>query len=80
MIAPKKACVSLRRNKQFALIQPSTKARLDVGISLKGVDPVGKLEASGNFNAMCSHRVRIAHTDDVTAEVIGWLRKAYEAG
>lgn len=79
-VAPKKAYVSLRRNKQFALIQPSTKTRLDVGISLKGVAPVGKLEASGNFNAMCSHRVRIEQLDDVTPEVIGWLRQAYLMG
>ena len=44
-IAPKKAYVSLRRNKQFGLIQPSTKTRVDVGIILKGTNPDGRLEA-----------------------------------
>ncbi|MGB5353610.1 MAG: DUF5655 domain-containing protein [Woeseia sp.] len=58
-VAPTKTYVSLRRNKQFALIQPSTKDRVDIGINLKGSKPGGRLEASGSFNAMVSHRVRI---------------------
>ncbi len=59
-VSPKKAYVSLRRNKQFAIIQPSTATRVDVGINLKGIKPAGRLEASGSFNAMVSHRVRVA--------------------
>jgi hypothetical protein len=78
-ISPKKAYVSLRRNKQFGLIQPSTKTRVDVGIILKGVDPEGRLETSGSFNSMCSHRVRITDQAEVDAELINWLKKAYEA-
>lgn len=38
-IAPKKTSVSLRRSKQFALVQPSTRTRVDLGIQLKGVEP-----------------------------------------
>ena len=78
-IAPKKAYVSLRRNKQFALIQPSTKTRVDIGINLKGREPAGRLEASGSFNAMVSHRVRVAGVDEVDEELLGWLRAAYDA-
>jgi len=77
-IAPKKTYVSLRRNKQFGLIQPSTKTRVDVGINLKGVKATDRLEASGSFNAMVSHRVRVTDAKDVNKELIGWLKKAYD--
>lgn len=81
-IAPKNAYVSLRRSKQFAIVQPSTKTRLDVGINLKGEKTTPRLEASGSFNSMVSHRVRIESAAGVTAvdeELIGWLKKSYDA-
>ncbi|GAA0643870.1 DUF4287 domain-containing protein [Brevundimonas lenta] len=76
--APKKGYVSFRRNKQFGLAQPSTKDRLDLGLSLKGVEPSGRLEAAGSWNAMVSHRVRIGSADEIDAEVESWLRQAWE--
>jgi predicted transport protein len=78
VIAPKKAYVSLRRNKQFGLVQPSTKTRVDVGLSLGDVAANGRLEQSGSFNSMVSHRVRLSSSDEVNDELIGWLRRAYE--
>lgn len=77
-LAPKKACVSLRRAKQFGLVQPSTKTRVDLGLNLPGVDTTERLEASGSFSAMVSHRVRLSTAEDVDAEVIDWLRAAYD--
>lgn len=77
-LAPKKAYVSLRRAKQFGLIQPSTKARLDLGLCLKGVEPSGRLEAAGSWNGMVSHRIRITAADQVDDEVLAWLRQAYD--
>ena len=76
--APKKAYVSLRRSKQFALVQPSTRTRVDLGLYLADQAPAGRLEASGCFNAMVSHRIRLVQAEDVDSEVISWLRKAYE--
>ncbi len=76
--APKKGYLSVRRKKQFAILQPAA-GRLDVGIQLKGIEPTGRLEASGSFNAMVSHRVRITKTDEVDDVLVGWLRQAYEA-
>ena len=78
-ISPKKAYVSLRRNKQFGLIQPSTATRVDVGLNLKGEAPTERLEASGSFSSMCSHRVRVTSVKDIDAKLKGWLKKAYSA-
>jgi hypothetical protein len=75
-ISPKKTCVSLRRSKQFALIQP-TAQRLDVCIILKGVPPAGRLEQSPT--TMCTHRVKVSSEKEVDPELIAWLRQAYEA-
>ena len=77
-LAPKKAYVSLRRSKQFGLLQPSTATRLDVGLNLKGVPAKGRLEASGSFNAMCTHRVRVESAKEVDAQLVAWLKEAYD--
>ena len=73
-IAPKKTSVSLRRKKQFALITPATRTRVDLGLALKGDEPAGRLET---YNAMCSHRVRMESVDDIDDEVRGWMAEAY---
>ena len=75
--SPKKTYVSLRRTKQFALIQPTSAVRLDVGINLKDALATKRLELSGSFNAMVSHRVRVATIEEVDAELLAWLRQAY---
>lgn len=77
-IAPKNAYVSLRRKKQFALLQPATKTRFEIGIILKGQESQGKLEKINTANAMCSHKINVASENDIDSEVIDWLRKAYE--
>ncbi|MEM8696473.1 MAG: DUF5655 domain-containing protein [Pseudomonadota bacterium] len=78
-LAPKKSYVSLRRSKQFGLVQPSTGTRVDPGLNLKGVEPFGRLEPSGSFNAMVSHRIRLETVADVDDEVKDWLRVAFKA-
>ena len=74
-IAPKKTSVSLRRKKQFALIQPSTKTRIDLGINLKGVAPQGRLEA---MTGMCTHKVKLTSVDEIDADVKAWLKDAFD--
>ena len=74
-IAPKKTSVSLRRKKQFALIVPATKSRIDLGLALKGEAPTERLET---YNAMCSHRMRLETLDSIDNEVKTWIKKAYD--
>ena len=73
-LAPKKTSHSLRRKKQFALITPATKTRIDLGLALKGDEPAGRLE---KYNAMCSHRVRLETIKDFDKDVKAWIKEAY---
>lgn len=77
-IAPKNAYVSLRRKRQFAMLQPATKTRFEVGLNLKGQKPEGKLEEVQAKNSMCSHKINLTIDKDIDKEVIRWLKKAYE--
>jgi predicted transport protein len=76
-IAPKNAYVSLRRKKQFAILQPITKTRFEVGINLKGQLPQGKLEVINSSNSMCSHKINLTDIKDIDKEVIEWIKTAY---
>ena len=77
--APKISYVSVKRKKQFALLSPATKTRFEIGINLKGQAPQGILEAETKSNAMCSHKIVINHEEQITSEVISWLKKAFES-
>jgi Domain of unknown function (DUF5655)/Domain of unknown function (DUF4287) len=76
-VAPKKGYVSLRRRRQFGLIQPGA-SDVSVGLILRGLPVAGRLESASTFNAMFTHRVRVSTVDDVDAELTAWLRRAYE--
>jgi hypothetical protein len=77
-VAPKKGYLSLRRRKQFAMIQPSTTGRVDLGLILKDQPADGRLESAAGFNALFTHRVRVAAVAEVDDELTGWLRLAYD--
>ena len=78
IVTPKKGSVSMIRKRQFALIKPSTKTRIDLGLKFSGKELTQRLENSGPFGTMCTHRVQITHTNQVDEELIGWLKEAYE--
>lgn len=77
-ITPKKGSVSVIRNKQFVLIKPATKTRIDLGFKLKGKPTTTRLENSGPFGTMCTHRVKLSNETDVDDELKKWIREAYE--
>jgi len=77
-VAPKKGYVSLRRKKQFAMIGPGSATRVDVGLNMKGVAATDRLLAE-KPGGMCQYKVKLAGPSEVDAELIGWIRQAYDA-
>ncbi len=77
-ITPKKTSVSVIRKYQFALIKPATKSRVDLGLKLKGVEVQGRLEDSGPFGTMCTHRIQLHSLDDIDDDVKRYLALAYD--
>ncbi len=77
-IAPKNNYVSLRRKKQFAILQPATKTRFEIGLNMKGQEPKGRLEAITTANAMCSHRFNVTSFAYIDMEILNWLKTAYD--
>jgi len=76
--APKKGYVSLRRRKQFAMLQPGAKW-VNLGLILPEHPAAGRLEPAGKWNALFTHRVRVATEAEVDGELESWLRAAYAA-
>lgn len=76
-IAPKKTYVSLKRKKQFIILNPASKTRFEIGFNLKGVEAIGKLEAE-KPNGICSHKINISDINEIDKELIDWIRMAYQ--
>ena len=76
-VAPKKGYVSLRRKKQFAMLGPGTNTRVDVGLNMKGTPGTDRL-LEQPAGGMCSHKVRVTSADEVDAELLRWVRQAYD--
>lgn len=77
-IAPKKGYVSLRRKKQFAMITPATKTRVEVGLNMKGVDATSRLIQLPP-GRMCQYKVDVTDVKEVNPELIAWIKQAYDS-
>jgi hypothetical protein len=76
-IAPKKGYVSLRRKKQFAMIGPKTNTRFEVGINAKDFKKNARLLEQPK-GSMCNYVVNLTDAKEVDAELIAWIKSAYE--
>ena len=75
---PRQTYVAFSRVRQFALLQPSTPTRLDVGLVLPTTKETPRLRHAGSFGSgRISHRVSLAHEDEIDDELTCWLRAAY---
>jgi len=80
-VAARKAGVSLvSPRRTFAAVEATTKSRVDLGLRLDGVAPRGRLRAVRNLNASSMNlRIPLTGPAEVDDEVLGWLRRAYDA-
>ena len=77
-IAPKKAYVSLRSKKQFAILNPATKSRFEIGLIIKDQKGEGVLEEIKTSNSMCSHKINLSSIEEINHEVMNWIKIAYK--
>jgi predicted transport protein len=76
---PRQTYIAFSRVRQFAVLQPATPTRLDVGLVLPDAEETHRLRPAGSFGSgRISHRVSLAHEDEIDAELTGWLRDAYD--
>jgi len=61
----------------FAVVQATTKNRVDLGLRLDGVPPGGRLLAARDVGA-ATVRIGLSAPGDLDEEALRWLRRAYE--
>lgn len=76
--APKKTYVSYRCKKQFAMIGPATNTRVEVGLNVKDLVVTDRLleQPAGR---MCNYIVKLTEANEVNAELLAWIKSAYES-
>jgi hypothetical protein len=77
-LAPKKGYLSLRQKRQFAMLGPGTRGRVELGLNMKGIEGTERLIAQPP-GGMCQYKVFLTSPAEVDAELAGWLRAAYDA-
>lgn len=77
-IVPKKGYLSLRRKKQFAMVGPASKGRVEVGLNMKGVQGTERLQELPP-GGMCQYKVYLTDTTEVDAELVSWIHQAYDS-
>ncbi len=75
-----KTQVTLRRRYVFALIKPTTNARVDLGLAFPAMPAHPRLVSTGGLEKgdRISYRLGISRLDEIDDEVIKLLRAAYD--
>ena len=77
-VGVRKTLVSLVSPRRvFAVVQATTRNRVDLGLRLEGVEPGGRLLAAKNLGP-ATVRIPLAGPGEFDDEALGWLRRAYE--
>jgi len=76
--APKKAYVSLRRKKQFAMVGPATKDSIEIGLNAKDLPAHARLKVQPP-GGMCQATTRITSASEIDAPLKAWLKQAFDA-
>lgn len=78
---PCSTMVPLRRKFVFAQIKPTTNTRIDLGLALADTPIEAPLIDTGGFEKKdrITRRIPITCEEDITPEVLAWLRRAYDA-
>lgn len=79
-LCPCKTIVPIYRNRVFAQVKPATKTRLELGLVLQDIPYNGLLMRNPRANEKdrIQHVIPLMTPADVTEEVLGWLKTAYE--
>jgi Domain of unknown function (DUF5655) len=78
-VEPRRTYVTFSNGRQFAIVQASTKSRVDLGLVLPGTRATTRLQEAGSFGSgNVTHRVALTSPDDVDDRVRAWLRAAFE--
>jgi hypothetical protein len=77
-LSPTESYISLlHKAHKFGIVEV-TRARLDLGIKLKGVAPTQRFESADGWNAMVTHRLRVTDPAQIDDEALDWLKRAYD--
>src|SRR5262249_52987070 len=77
-VQARKTLVSLvGPRRTFAVVQATTKSRVDLGLRLDHERPGGRLLAARDIGA-ATLRIPLTGPGDIDEEALGWLRRAYD--
>jgi hypothetical protein len=79
-VCPCKTIVPIYRSRVFAELKPATRSRLELSFALQGVPFGGVLKKNPRANEKdrLKHQIHLTTPQDVTPEVLKWLRTAYD--